>query len=619
MRGFLAVAVSVVLMLSILPSAATAQAPIPKVTISGLFDQVTSMGRNFYDANLTRNSDNEWYARTRFRPDFEFAVGSVRAVLGLEIDLQYGQAGANDGGFPGNNTGFPGGPGLVTGGAKVNANGNLDLNTDVGGMIEVKWIYTEFPLTGKDSLLPFIPVETMARAGGQPFGNLATYKLATFAASDFAGISTVTTFAPNIRGNLAWVIVEDQLGGANRGTTAAGASGFARAGRGEDYALIVSPEITPQKGLDLKPLFSWFHGDGITQVAVRRNLVNLRSVPAVTGARITAVLGSSPSMGGAACPSAVPGSSPGTSNLANVNPLNGAPVLLATCPNAGDPTYHEERYTIGLDARWRVGGFSLDPTIFYQWGRMDNRAIDDGPGANGIATKKVTADLSAFLIDIVGSYQLGPVLLEMRGNYSTGNKARDNLAKGIRYFQPLTTDGIYYAGWAQIMALGVDYFNGVTMAGMGSHIGYDRYGRAQLGFRATYTIAPPLSVYLVASPTWTAKPVDTDTGSGIVPGAVSLTTGRTTVSEQSWVKGDSSYIGTEVNLGMTWRFSANSAFDIVGGYLFAGSALDATECRNPGAAQAAAGTCNPNSGNPQLVKMPAQDAYTLAARVRLAF
>ncbi len=231
MRRFLASVVFTGIILASLAPSASAQAPTPKVTISGLFDQVTSMGKNFYDGNLARNSDREWYARTRFRPDFEFSVGRVKAVLGLEIDLQYGQSGANDGGFPGNNTGFPGGPpsqGTPTGGAKVNATANLDLNTDVAGVIEIKWIYTEFPLTGTDSLLPFIPVETMARAGGQPFANLATYKLATYAASDFAGLSTITTFLPNLRSNLTWVIVEDQLAGANRGNPSL------KIGRGED-------------------------------------------------------------------------------------------------------------------------------------------------------------------------------------------------------------------------------------------------------------------------------------------------------------------------------------------------------------------------------------------------
>ena len=43
----------------------------------------------------------------------------------------------------------------------------------VAGLFEIKWIYTEFDLTGKDSLMPFIPVLTVARAGGQPFGTIA--------------------------------------------------------------------------------------------------------------------------------------------------------------------------------------------------------------------------------------------------------------------------------------------------------------------------------------------------------------------------------------------------------------------------------------------------------------
>src|SRR5256712_1504345 len=131
MRRFLTTAVFVVIILAMLAPPGLAQAPTPKVTISGLFDQVTSMGRNFYDGNLARDSDREWYARTRFRPDFEFAVGRVKAVLGLEIDLQYGQSGANDAGFPGTSSGFAGGsgsPGVLTGGGQVNTHGGPGLH-----------------------------------------------------------------------------------------------------------------------------------------------------------------------------------------------------------------------------------------------------------------------------------------------------------------------------------------------------------------------------------------------------------------------------------------------------------------------------------------------------------
>jgi hypothetical protein len=224
--------------------------------------------------------------------------------------------------------------------------------------------------------------------------------------------------------------------------------------------------------------------------------------------------------------------------------------------------------------------------------------------------KRVTADMSAFLLDIIGSYQLGPLLLELRGMYSPGNKARDNLAKGIRYYQPLDTDGVYYAGWTQFFAGGaIDYFNqGWTT--MGNYVGYDRYGRGQVTGRVTYSITTALSLYGVAGPIFTAEKVDTDTGSQLASAARNGTPARTTVSNASWVSGDSRYLGTEADLGLSWRFAPNTAFDLVGAWLFAGSAFDAAECRG-----GAAGTCAGGT----VVKMDAKDAYTLAARIRLAF
>src|SRR5262249_25011515 len=125
-----------------------AQVPAPKVTITGLFDEVTSAGRNFHDGHHERDGDPEWSARTPLRPEFMFPVSRTKAVLGIELDLMYGQGGSNDGGFPGNNSGQPCG---FRGGCKFGTGGGLDLNTDVAGLFEIKWIYTEFDLTGKDS------------------------------------------------------------------------------------------------------------------------------------------------------------------------------------------------------------------------------------------------------------------------------------------------------------------------------------------------------------------------------------------------------------------------------------------------------------------------------------
>jgi hypothetical protein len=280
--------------------------------------------------------------------------------------------------------------------------------------------------------------------------------------------------------------------------------------------------------------------------------------------------------------------------------MNSAAALGGGAP-AGDAADHEERYTVGLDARWRIGAFGLDPTISYQWGNYTTQAFR----SNG-SVGAVKGEASAWLFDVIGSYQLGPLLLEMRGVYSTGNKARDNLSLGKHYYEPLDLDTSYWNGWLGILGLGVDYFNGGGGAnvGMDTNIGYDRYGRGQFALRATYSITPAWSVYGVVAPTWTAEKVDTDTGCPALTVATSATgcTARTVVSDKSFVQGDSSYIGTEVNGGFTWRFAPNAAFDLAGYYLFAGHALDMTEVLN---------------GVP--TKRDARDGYYAAARVRLSF
>ena len=310
-RGLvIAVLLLVVLATPVWPALAQTPPPEPKISITGTFDQITSAGRNIYDGNFSRDNDREWYARIRFRPDFEFAVGRTKAVLGIELDLNYGQTGSNDGGFPGNNAGTACG---FVGGCKAAgaAGGGLDLNTDVAGLFEVKWIYTEFDLTGKNSLMPFIPLLTVARAGGQPFGGIANYKI-YYANGDFAGLDLYTLFTPYIKNHFAFVVVEDQLAGGNRG-----ADRQARSNRGEDYAFIISPEFAAFKGLELKPMFSWFHADGVTNVSARRNAFNVRTVGQF--------------MNNAAAFAGV--NAPGTTTA------------------AGDATMHEERYTVGLDAR----------------------------------------------------------------------------------------------------------------------------------------------------------------------------------------------------------------------------------------------------------------------------
>src|SRR5262249_60626919 len=78
---------------------------------------------------------------------------------------------------------------------------------------------------------------------------------------------------PESKSHLAWVDVEDPLAGGDRS-----ANKQTRTDRGKDFAIIESLEFTPFKGLDLKPMFSWFHADGVTAAASRRNATNRRTV-----------------------------------------------------------------------------------------------------------------------------------------------------------------------------------------------------------------------------------------------------------------------------------------------------------------------------------------------------
>ena len=126
---------------------AMAHAPAPKVTITGLIDQIGTYTSNMstYDLNYGRSQDDEAYGRTRGRFDIVGEVGQAKAVLGFEIDAYWGQSGNTDSAVTGGKQGF-------------GANIGWDQNTDSLG-IEVKWLYTEFPM--------FLVPDTKVRLGAQ--------------------------------------------------------------------------------------------------------------------------------------------------------------------------------------------------------------------------------------------------------------------------------------------------------------------------------------------------------------------------------------------------------------------------------------------------------------------
>lgn len=518
-RTSLAVLMIALALVALAAPLAYAQAPAPKVTINGLIDNVTSYSQNManYNGGFFNRKDSMWYYRTRGRFDIIGEVGKAKGVLGLELDHIFGQAGSNDSTIV--NAGAASGTAVQTG---FGTDGSFDLNTDSRGIIEIKWLYVEFPM-------PLIPVPTTARLGAQPFGALATYKIGTYATGDFPGVSITSQITPNFKLIGTYVQVEESL----VGTDTKSIAGVAPAGvlssqnRGDDFAGILSFEITPFKGLDIKPMGSFFYAQGTTSGSARAGRGGLNTTTQYT--------------------------TPTGETRGGIN---------------------EYRYTVGLDTRLRMGPFSLDPTVMYQFGNKAVIAPASFAASGAVPGRKYYPNMDAWLVDIRGGFQLGPLLLEALVAYSSGNSARNNTLGTVRYYQPLNTDTGYQADWgSSITGLGIDYLNAFNEAAgriaySGNQIGWDKYGRMQLGVKATYAITPELSVMAGANGHWSAEKMDRN-GSVVTAGQ-----GITPVFTGPTPRDNERFVGTELMALITWRFAPGLTWDNQFGYMFMGPALD---------------------------------------------
>ena len=113
----------------------------------------------------------------------------------------------------------------------------------------------------------------------------------------------------------------------------------------------------------------------------------------------------------------------------------------------------------------------------------------------------------------------------------------------------------------------------------------------------------------LVSALWTARSVDTDGTTAFVGGITGsqMTCATHTANSAAnprgaGCNGDASYVGTELNLGIVWRFAPGLTFDLVGAVMFAGAALDSSEVLNG-----------------VLTKQDAKNIYAIASRIRFSF
>ncbi len=582
MRRYWVVALAVLALLGVLSPPAFSQAPTPKVTITGILDTVTSWNKNFNQTSpggdITNAREEEWYTRHRFRPDFIMEVGKAKAVWGVEMDVAWGQASFSDTGIAGSALGSS---------SKVGTTANFDLNTDTLVVVETKWLYVDFPV-------PMVPVPTQLTLGAQPWA--ATFKPGIFATGDYPGVNMVTTWTPAVKTHFAYAQIEERLTAASESATT---SPF---NRGDDFAIILSAEVTPMKGLDVRPIYSYAYYNGTTNGASRANVGGLLG----TGVQATYFK---------------------TDTTNDIATPNGR--------TAFRPDDKENRHTIGIDSRWKWGNLSVDPTLMYQWGSRQTSAYgcasagqSTGTSVNcdGFATAATgghsskTADISAWLVDLRASYQWGPLNIGVLYMYTSGNNARVSVRDAISYFQPISTDTLYTVGWSELLTAGVDYLTQMHTGAvpgnplsMGNTIGYDKYGRHGFTVRGIYDLTPAWSLRAIVSPMWTAQKVDTNTTTACVGNPFCYGYSVTPAGFAPVAEGDSRYLGTELDFGFTWRFAPGLTLDGVYGVLFAGSArdvIDASPDQRSGASRA-----NPIGSSPQ----DAKDVYLATMRIRYSF
>ena len=557
MRRGLTVAFAALALLGVLAPPVFAQAPAPKVTIEGFIDQTTTAQQNMsvYDTDVTRSKDSEWYGRERGRFQITGEVGKVKGVFLFEHDAQFGTASGRSYGDAAE--------GCQTGVGKCPfGRGDGSLNTEFG-RLEIVWLYTEFPLTGPGSVLPFVPVNGTLRAGFQPFEN-DTYKLGVLAFGNYGGLHSEIDLMPGLRFTWTYAQMESSLTGRT--------DGFIRS---DDFATIFSLELSPYKGLDVKPVYAYFHAGGVADSGDH---------------------GPRQGRGGVVDSLTVAPSSAG-------NPGGTAGFGLGAM---------EDRHTLGVDAKWRSGPWSVDPTIFYQFGSREimptvlsgKSTKSCGPAGGGglaagggaaiggvVGTQRCySQDIDAWLLDLRAGWQNGPLTLEGLFAYISGNSANQDLRSGraIHYYQAIDVNAVYAYEWGAITAITLDYLALLNYSNSGIQLsdgpGYDKYGEIRLGARAKYNVTPDFLLRGVIMALMTAEDVDTHgISNGSCPGSPTFngaaqsgicTTGLlpTRVGPQS--KGKDNYLGTEFNLGFEWHFAPNIALLWLYGHLFSGNALN---------------------------------------------
>jgi hypothetical protein len=242
----------------------------------------------------------------------------------------------------------------------------------------------------------------------------------------------------------------------------------------------------------------------------------------------------------------------------------------------------EDRYYLGIDARYRLGNLSLEPSFIYLLGTrkfctpgsLTNSVVGMIPCTSAPTGSQHTR-FRAFETQILARYNLGSWLWAGKFAYTSGNAANDDInntgigsRSDVKGFRPLGIDGFHAFGeWFEILGRSdVDSLGTLTFNRPGKQGTFNTLGWMLVGAKAEYLTTNRLVLEGSIGGFWTAErtacPALFRTGSVTGPCAVPALD----------FTGNSRYVGTEINVGLRYTILPGLFWTPRFGWAFLGDA-----------------------------------------------
>jgi hypothetical protein len=515
-KAFVAITLLVLAGLTAVPTYAA------ELRVTGFFDNIlphASRNLSMADLDLTNNKDTMFTGRERSRLFFNFiASDDLRGIFALEIDQTYGAPSRNLVGSRcvpdiSNATTIQGQRVLTQNFDACGFRNQIDNN-----VLELKNLYVDFRV-------PQVPIGNRWQIGGIPADvtPLHPHLLYTM---DSGGGNVKFDFTDQVSLLVHYIQLEEDLD-VNKNNTLVNSTVTRR---GEDYLTGGTLMLKPIPGLDLHLIGIYGH------------------LQQPFGADLT---------GGGG-----PFASIQTTNITT-----------------------ESRYYLGFDSRYRLGDLSIEPTFIYLLGTRNFNS------ASQAVTGFPSTNIRAFETQLNLLYTAGPWFLAAKGAYTSGNKASDDInnngfagtsRSNVNIFRPMGVDGFHRFG-EYLEIIGRAEADGVNISigdfgTPGERGTWDRYGlivgvgKAEYSWTDALVLEGAAGAYFTAQKTGCAAVLRTGpNGACATTGATILNTGQT-FNPRNFT-GNSSYLGTEVDVGFRYTIMPGLIWQQRFGWAFLGNAF----------------------------------------------